>query len=94
MRDEIGGVLIKVLFALKPRVYSFLVDDSTEHKKSKDAKRNVVVTRSHGEYKHVLLNKKCLRQSKNRKFISIFVLIKAVFLSSYKSITFGLTTTF
>ena len=32
MKDETGGVAIKVFVGLKPKVYSFLVDDSSEHK--------------------------------------------------------------
>ena len=35
MRGEIAGLLIKELAGLKPKMYSFLVDDSSEHKKSK-----------------------------------------------------------
>ena len=29
---------------LKPRIYSFLVDDSSKHKKAKDVNKNVVAT--------------------------------------------------
>ena len=45
---------------------SFLVDDSSEHKKAKGVNKNVVTTISHNEYKYVLLNNKCLRHSMNR----------------------------
>ena len=47
-------------------MHSFLVDDSSEHKKSKEAKnvnKNFVATISHGEYKDVLFNNKCLMYS-------------------------------
>ena len=47
-------------------MYSYLVDDNSEHEKLKDVNRNVVATISHDEYKYVLLNKKCLRHSMNR----------------------------
>ena len=47
-------------------MYSFLVDDNSEHKKAKGANRNVLTTISHNEYKNVLLNNKCLRHSMNR----------------------------
>ena len=43
-----------------------MVDDNSEHKKTKDININVVVTISHNEYKDVLLNKECLRHSINR----------------------------
>ena len=47
-------------------MHLFLVGDSSEHKKAKSANRNVVATKSRGEYKDILLNKKCLRHSMNR----------------------------
>ena len=46
-------------------MYSYLVDDNIEHKKAKGVNRNVA-TISHGKYKDVLLNKKCLRHPMNR----------------------------
>ena len=65
MKDETGGAAIKEFVGLKPKMYSFFVDDSSEHKKAKDVNKNVE-TISHSEYKDVLLNKKCLRHSMNR----------------------------
>ena len=47
-------------------MYSYLVDDNSDHEKAKVIKKNVVVTIIHNEYKDVLLNKKCLRHSMNR----------------------------
>ena len=47
-------------------MYSFLVDDSSEHKKAKSVNKNVVAAISNNEYKDVLLNNKCLRHSMNR----------------------------
>ena len=35
MKDEAAGFAIKKFVGLKPKMYSFLVDDSSEHKKSK-----------------------------------------------------------
>ena len=49
---------------LKPKVYLFLVDNNSEHKKAKGKNRNVA-TVSHNEYNHVLLNDKCIRHSMN-----------------------------
>ena len=66
MKDEIGGVDNKEFVGLKFRIYSFLVDDSSDYKKAKDVNKNVVPTTSHYENKVVLLNKKCLRHSMNR----------------------------
>ena len=66
MKDETGGVAIKEFFWKKPNLYSILVDDTSDHIKAKDTNKNAVATIRHGEYKDVLLNKKCLRESTNR----------------------------
>ena len=66
MKDKRGVIAIKEFVGLKPKMYSFLVDDSSEHKKAKGVNKNVVAIISHSEYKDVLLNKKCLRHSMNR----------------------------
>ena len=61
MKDETCDVAIKEFVGLKLKMCSFLVDDSSEHKRTKVVNKNVVATISPGEYKDVLLNKKCLR---------------------------------
>ena len=66
VEDETAGVAIKELAGLNPKVYSYLVDDNSEHKKVKGVIKNVVATTSHYEYKDVLLIKKYLRHSMNR----------------------------
>ena len=47
-------------------MYSILVDNSSEYKKSKCLLKNVVAEITHNEYKDVLLNNKRLRRSTNR----------------------------
>ena len=66
MKDERDGAVIEELVGLKPKMYSYLVDDNSEHKKAEGVNRNVVATISHNRYKDVLLNKKCLTPSMNR----------------------------
>ena len=66
MKDETDRVAINEFVGLKPKMYSFLVDDGSEHKKAKCVNKNIVATISHDEYKHFLLNKKCLRHSMSR----------------------------
>ena len=61
MKDEITGVAIEEFVGLKPRMYSYLVDDNSEHKQAKKVNKNIVATISHNKYKDVLLNKKCLK---------------------------------
>ena len=66
MKDETAGVVIEELVGLKLKVYSYLVDDNSEHKKALCVNRNVVAAIKHDKYKDVLSNKKCLRRSMNR----------------------------
>ena len=65
MKDETGGVAIDEFVGLNPKMCSFLVDNS-EHKKTKDVKRNFVALISRNEYKNLMLNNKCIRHSMNR----------------------------
>ena len=70
MKDETGGAPIKEFVGLKSKMYPFLVDDCSEHKRAKGVNRNVDATINHGEYKDVELNKKCFMnriQSKDHK---------------------------
>ena len=66
IKDDTAGVAIKEFVQLQPKIYRYLVNHNTEHKKAKGVNRNVVATISHNECKDVLLNKNCLRHSVNR----------------------------
>ena len=66
MKDEIAGVPIEEFVGFKPKMYSFLVGVSSEHKKIKGVNKNVIATISHNEHKDILLNQKCLIHSINR----------------------------
>ena len=59
-------VAIEKFVGLESKVYSFLVDDNSEHKKAKGMNGNVIAVITHIEYKEVLLNNKCLRHWINR----------------------------
>ena len=50
-------IAFEELVGLKPKIYSLLIDESSDHKKANDANRNVVVTKdiSHDEYKDILV---------------------------------------
>ena len=65
MKDETAGVSIKEFVGLKPKMYSYLVNGKSEHKKAKGVSRNVPII-SHNEYKDVMFNQKVLRNSMNR----------------------------
>ena len=66
MKDETWGIWIKEFVGLKPKIYSFFVDNNNEYKKAKGVNRNVVVTISHKKYQNILLNNKCIRHTMNR----------------------------
>ena len=52
MKDETGGIAIAAFAGLKPKMYSFLVDNS-EHKTAKDVIKNVAATKIHNESKEI-----------------------------------------
>ena len=66
MKDKTASVSNEEFAGLKPKMYLYLVDDNSEHKKAKGVKRNIVAIVSHNKYKIVWLNKKCLRHSMKR----------------------------
>ena len=66
MEDETAGVAIEEFFTLKPKMYSYLVDENSKHEKAKSVNENTVATISYNEIKDILLNKKCLRHSMYR----------------------------
>ena len=63
MKDETGDIVIKTFVGLKPKVYSYLVDNN-EHKKANDNKNVAAI--GDNEYEDVLLKNKCFRHSVNR----------------------------
>ena len=59
MRAETASVSIKELVVrVEPKMYSYLLDDSSEHKKAKAVNKNVAIAKSHNEYKDIFLNNK------------------------------------
>ena len=66
MKDETGDVAIEQFVTLKPKLYSFLVDDGSEYKKAKGVNKNIVTRISHSKFKYILLNNKCIKHSMNR----------------------------
>ena len=65
-KDKTGVVVTNEYGGLKAKMYSLLVGDHSNNKKAKGVNANVVEKITHSEYKNVLLNKKCLRNSLNR----------------------------
>ena len=57
IKDQTGGVAIKEFFRLNLKMYSFLVNISSKHKKETGVNQNVAEKISHCKYKDFLLNK-------------------------------------
>ena len=53
MEDETAGVAIEEFIGLKSKMYSYLVDENSVHKKAKSVNKNVVAVISHYEYKDI-----------------------------------------
>ena len=66
MKDETAGVVIEEFVRLQLKMYLYLADDISDHKKAKGANKNTAATISHNKYKDVLLNENFLRNSMNR----------------------------
>ena len=54
MKDETAGVAIEEFVRSKRKMYSYLIDDNSDHKKAKGVNRNIVATISHSGYKKFL----------------------------------------
>ena len=65
MKVETAGVGIEEFPRLMPKMYSFLVDDSSQHKKQR-VQIEILLQQLVIMNKKCLLNKKCLRHSMNR----------------------------
>ena len=61
MKDEPGGVASEELAGLKPKMYSYLVDNNSERKKVKGVNRNVIAKIGYNDYRDTVLDNKCLR---------------------------------
>ena len=66
MKDGAGGAAIEKCVRLKPQMYSFFVDDNSQHKNRKSVNKNLVVTASQNEQKDFVLNNISLRHSMNK----------------------------
>ena len=61
MKDEPGGVASEELVGLKPKMYSYLVDNNSERKKVKGVNGNVIAKTGYNDYRDTVSNNKCLR---------------------------------
>ena len=66
-KDELGRKIMKEFLAFRPKTYSYLIDQESEHKKAKGTKECVINWRlKFNNYKDGLLNNKILLKSQQR----------------------------
>ena len=58
MKDETDGLSFKDFFVIKPKTYSFLVDDFSQQKKAQGMNKNVAAKTSPDKQKNFLQKKK------------------------------------
>ena len=67
MRDELGGKIMTEFLALRPKIYSYLMDDGNSNKKAKGTKKSVIKRRlKFNDYKNCLLNNEIILKSQQR----------------------------
>ena len=67
MKDELGGKIMTEFVALRPRTYSYLMNDGGSDKKAKGTKKCVIKRRlKFNDYKDCLLNNKIILKSQQR----------------------------
>ena len=60
-KKKMIAILLKKMFELKFKMYSFMKDDTGEYKKAKGINKTVAIRIGHEKCKDVFLNKKCMR---------------------------------
>ena len=67
MKDELGEKIMTEFAALRPKVYSYLIDDGKNDKKAKGTKKYVVKRRlKFNDYKDCLLSNEIILTSRQR----------------------------
>ena len=66
-KDELGGKVMAEFAALRPKTYSYLMNDSNNDKKAKGTKKCVIKRRlKFNDYKDCLLNNEIILKSQQR----------------------------
>ena len=67
MKDELGGKIMTEFAALRPKIYSYLMDDSKNDKKAKGTKKCLIKRRlKFNDYKDFLLDNEIILKSSQR----------------------------
>ena len=79
MKDELEGKIMTESVALRPKTYSYLMDDGWSDKKAKGTKKCVVKRRlKFNDYKDCLLNNKNVLKSQQRVKDMMYILNKSI----------------
>ena len=67
MKDELGGKIVTEFVALRPKTFSYLIDDGNSDKKAKGTKKCVIKQRlKFNGYRNCLLNNEIVLKSQQR----------------------------
>ena len=67
IKEELGGNIMTEFVALRPKTYSYLMDDGNSDKKAKGTKKCVKIQRlTFNDYKNCLLNNETILRSQQR----------------------------
>ena len=66
MKDELGGKIMTEFAALRPKTFSYLMDDGNSDKKAKGTKKCVIIILKYNDYKDCLLNIEIILKSQQR----------------------------
>ena len=67
MKDELGGKIMTEFAALRPKTYSYLIDDGNSDEKAKETNKCVIKLRlKFNDYKDCLLNNEIILKSQQR----------------------------
>ena len=67
MKDELGGTIMAEFVSLRPKTYSYLMDDGSSDKKAKETKKHVIQRRlKFNDFKNGLLNNEAILKSQQR----------------------------
>ena len=66
MKDELGGKIMTKFVGLKPKIYSYLIDDGNSDKKAKGTKKCVIkqILKFEGQKKCLLNNRTTLKSQR------------------------------
>ena len=66
MKDELGGKIMTEFVILRPKLYSYLMDDGNSDKKAKRTKKCVIRILQFNDYKNCLLSNEIILKSQQR----------------------------